>query len=155
MISWLAYFIMSGSDSLIVARTTPTQSWTNPAERLMSVLNLALSNCALSRKAMGDEFEKNMKKCNSMTSVRKLAEKLDSFVETVVVAPVATAPTNDVLVRDDIVDDIVVAVATAPTNANSDATGMSRMLLLLLMFFIISFLMFFFRHGFRASRWFQ
>ncbi len=27
---------------------------------------------------MGDEFEKEMKKCNSMTSVQKLATKLDS-----------------------------------------------------------------------------
>jgi hypothetical protein len=75
MISWLAYFIKSGCDSLVVGRTAPTQSWTNPAERVMSILNLALSNCALAREAMDDEFEKNMKKCNSMTSVRKLADK--------------------------------------------------------------------------------
>jgi len=41
----------------------------------MSVLNLALSNCALAREPMDDEFEKNMKKCNSMKSVRKLIDK--------------------------------------------------------------------------------
>jgi hypothetical protein len=80
MISWLAYFIIGGCDSLVVGRIAPTHSWTNPVERLMSVLNLALSNCALSRYLMGDEFEKEMKKCNSMTSVRKLAKKLDSTV---------------------------------------------------------------------------
>jgi hypothetical protein len=41
----------------------------------MPVLNLALSNCALARKIMGDEFEKNVKKCNNMGSVRKMAEQ--------------------------------------------------------------------------------
>jgi hypothetical protein len=44
----------------------------------MSVLNLALSNCALARQGMGDEFEKNMKKCNNMGSVQKMAAKIDS-----------------------------------------------------------------------------
>ena len=78
MVSWLAFFIISGSDTLIVARTAPTQSWTNPVERLMYVLNLALSNCALAREIMGEDFEKNMKKCNSMASVRKMAKQLDS-----------------------------------------------------------------------------
>ncbi len=73
MVSWLAYFIVSGCDSLVVGRTAPTQSWTNPAERVMMVLNLAVSNCALSRDNMGDEFEKKMKKCNRMASVRKMA----------------------------------------------------------------------------------
>jgi hypothetical protein len=80
-----------------------------------------------------------MKKCNSMTSVRKLAEKLDSLVETVGVALVATAPTNDVHVLDNVgVDDIVVDVATAPTNANIDACGMSRLLLLLFFYNFVS-----------------
>ena len=66
MLSWFAYFIIHKSDSLVVARTAPTQIWTNPAERLMSVLNLALSNCALARQLMGEVVEKNMGKCNSM-----------------------------------------------------------------------------------------
>jgi len=78
MISWLAYFIVRGCDILVVGRTAPTQSWTNPAKRLMSVLNLALSSCALAREPMDDEFEKNMKKCGGLTSVRKLAAKLES-----------------------------------------------------------------------------
>ena len=58
MISWLEYVIMGKCDFLIVARTSPTQSWTNLVERLMSVLNLALSNCALSQDLMSDEIEK-------------------------------------------------------------------------------------------------
>ena len=84
MVSWLAYFIMSGCDSLVVGRTIPTQSWTNPVERVMFILNLALSNCALARDLMDDDFEKKMKKCNSMSSVRKHAATLDSAVALVV-----------------------------------------------------------------------
>ena len=75
MISWLAYFLTSGCDSLVVCRTAPTQSWTNLAERVMYVLNLALSNRALAREPMDDELEETMKKCSSMTCVRKLAKK--------------------------------------------------------------------------------
>ena len=77
-IAWLAYFILSRCDKLIVGRTAPTQSWTNPGERVMSVLILAMQNCALGRKLMDEDFEKNMSRCGSMTFVRKLAEKLDS-----------------------------------------------------------------------------
>ncbi len=44
----------------------------------MSVLNLALSNSALAGKAMDDEFEKSMKKCNNMASVRKMAATLEA-----------------------------------------------------------------------------
>jgi hypothetical protein len=55
--SWLVYFIWGQCDFLVVARTTRTQRWTNHAERLMSILNLALSNCALSRELVSDEFE--------------------------------------------------------------------------------------------------
>ncbi len=47
----------------------------------------------------------------------------------------------DSMADDVVVDEIVVAFATAPTNANIDATGMSRFLLLLLMLFMIKFLM--------------
>ena len=34
------------------------QSWVNPAERVMSVLNIAIQNCALEREVKNDEFEK-------------------------------------------------------------------------------------------------
>ena len=64
--SWLGYFILGRYNFLVVARTTPTQSWTNPAERVMYVLNLALSDCALSRESMSEEVEKKMKKCGRM-----------------------------------------------------------------------------------------
>ena len=77
ILAWLAYFIASCHDLLVVGRTAPQQSWVNPAERIMSVLNLALQNCALARDGMDEEFEKHFKKCNSsMAGVRTLCEKL-------------------------------------------------------------------------------
>ena len=89
MISWLGYFILGKCDFRVVARTAPTQSWTYPAVRLMSVLNLALSNCALSRQLMSDEFENTLKKCSNMKSVRKLADED---------AKASRIPTQDVVV---------------------------------------------------------
>ncbi len=78
MVSWLAFIIMSGCDILVVARTVPTQNWTNHAEQLVFVLKLALlSNCALAKENMGEDFEKNTKKCNSMASFRKISTQLD------------------------------------------------------------------------------
>ena len=61
-IGWLAYFILSRCDTLIVGITTPTQSWTNLGERVMSVLNMAMQNYALGRELMDDDFEKHMKR---------------------------------------------------------------------------------------------
>ena len=42
---------------LIAARTAPSHSWANPAERVMSLLNLAYQNVALYRKEMNNNFE--------------------------------------------------------------------------------------------------
>ena len=39
----------------MVHQTCPYQSWTNPAERVMSILSLALQNVSLERKAMDEE----------------------------------------------------------------------------------------------------
>lgn len=56
---------------LVAARCAPGQSWTNPVERVMSVLNLGLQNCSLSRTACDDDIEKIIRKCNGMEDVRK------------------------------------------------------------------------------------
>ena len=46
-ITLLCLFIRLDLDMLIAVRTCPYQSWVNPAERVMSVLNLALQNVSL------------------------------------------------------------------------------------------------------------
>jgi hypothetical protein len=38
----IAMFLLGGMNTMVVLRTAPQQSWTNPAERIMSILNLGL-----------------------------------------------------------------------------------------------------------------
>lgn len=57
-------------DFLVAARCAPGQSWTNPAERVMSILNIGLQNCSLSRQRVDDDVEKALKKCNGMDDMR-------------------------------------------------------------------------------------
>ncbi|XP_053407150.1 uncharacterized protein LOC123547869 isoform X1 [Mercenaria mercenaria] len=45
-------------DMLIAVRCAPGQSYVNPAERVMSVLNFGLQNVATERQQMDEEFEK-------------------------------------------------------------------------------------------------
>ena len=69
-------------DMLIHVRCAPGQSWTNPAERCMALLNLGLQNCALSRdKCHDEEVEKVVSSANSMRSVREQAEKTTNLKE--------------------------------------------------------------------------
>ena len=42
-------FLRGDFDLLIAARTAPQQSWTNPVERIMSILNLGLQGVAIIR----------------------------------------------------------------------------------------------------------
>jgi hypothetical protein len=45
-------------DMLILARCAPGHSWRNPAERIMSLLNIGLQNCALERERSTELTEK-------------------------------------------------------------------------------------------------
>ena len=58
-------------DQIILARPAPGHSWQNPAERVMSILNLGLQNTSLCRGKMDDETEYRVKSCNSMSDIRK------------------------------------------------------------------------------------
>ena len=59
-------------DMLIAARCAPGQSWINPAERVMSILNIGLQNCAIEQVAGSDTFKKSLKSCSGK-DVRKAA----------------------------------------------------------------------------------
>lgn len=49
---------------LIAVRCAPGQSYVNPAERVMSVLNYALRNIATERQKMDKESEKVFQRCS-------------------------------------------------------------------------------------------
>lgn len=56
---------------LIHVRCAPGHSWTNPAERIMSILNIGLQNVSLERKEAGRKIKMLLKGCNSMSNIRE------------------------------------------------------------------------------------
>ena len=73
----LTLFICLDMDMLIgiAIHTCPYQSWTNPAERVMSILNIALQNVSLQRSKMDDNSEILTKNASNMHMIRQLIEK--------------------------------------------------------------------------------
>jgi hypothetical protein len=57
---------------LVTSRCAPGQSYTNPAERIMSILNCSLQYVATERRKLGDDTEKMLNKCNGVSSVKDL-----------------------------------------------------------------------------------
>ena len=70
---YMAIFIARDLDCLIAVRTPPYNSWKNPAERIMSELNLALQAVGMARARMVPNLEKMMLSCNSMKAIRAAA----------------------------------------------------------------------------------
>ena len=64
-------------DMLIATRTTTGHSWANPAECVISLLNLAYQNNVILRDFCGSEFEQQLKKCSGMEDIRKISR--DNF----------------------------------------------------------------------------
>ena len=74
-LSLIVLFKLLDLDILIAARTAPGHSWANPAERIMSLLNLAYQNIAVHRSEMNSHYEQCLKSCGSMSDIRKKAAK--------------------------------------------------------------------------------
>lgn len=73
LLAHLADYLLTGADLVISMRFCPYQSYNDPAERCMSLLNLGLQAVALARTLMIPEMERFMRGCGSMSDVRKLA----------------------------------------------------------------------------------
>ena len=71
----LLEFIALDLDMMVCARTAPCGSYANPAERTMSLLNLALQNVALERAAMSPDCEMQVKSACSLKKLRNLASQ--------------------------------------------------------------------------------
>ena len=71
MCATIALFRELDLDMVVIARCAPGNSWVNPAERIMSILNLGLQNCALERGPDENAF----KNCNSMSQIRDIVTK--------------------------------------------------------------------------------
>ena len=74
-LSLIAIFLELDLDFLCVARTAPCYSWRNPAERMMSIVNLGLQCVGMMHGKMTDEHEASISHCNNMSQLRQAAEK--------------------------------------------------------------------------------
>ena len=70
----ISLFIALNLDMYVAVRCAPMQSYNNPAERCMSVLNIALQSVSLARESMCDMLEDQIKSLTSLSRVRVAAE---------------------------------------------------------------------------------
>ena len=81
-VAGLIEFVALDLDMFIAVRTAPNQSYNNPEERIMSLLNLALQNTAYEREAMTDPvLESRMKQLTSVKAIRRAAERTPTLKE--------------------------------------------------------------------------
>lgn len=69
-------------DMLVAVRTPPGNSWKNPAERIMSILNLGFQSVGLMRQPTPN-FENKLSSISSTAEVRNFAEKNAAVVDEV------------------------------------------------------------------------
>ncbi len=74
-LSLVTLFLRGDYDSLVAVRTPPGHSWKNPAERIMSIINLGLQAVGVMRSQMPGEHEGLIGKCNNLKDVRTVGEK--------------------------------------------------------------------------------
>ncbi|CAB4385605.1 unnamed protein product [Rhizophagus irregularis] len=66
-------------DLLVAVRTASNHSWTNPAERIMSTLNLGLQGVALKRDQMSSESEALFDMTNTLSDIRQKAQEFNEL----------------------------------------------------------------------------
>ena len=89
-LSWIALFRKLKLDMLIAVRTAPGQSFINPVERVMSLLNVALYGVSLERTRMDDQYETILGRCSSVSEIREKAKKYHKGLEEAFQESVAT-----------------------------------------------------------------
>ena len=93
-LSLIALFKRMQLDYLIAVRTCPYQSYKNPVERVMSLVNLALQSVGMMRAQMPDDMERLIKSANSMKTVREAADKASGLKDALLQS---VQPTKDLL----------------------------------------------------------
>ena len=78
-ISLICLFLQLDFDFLCSSRTAPYHSWCNPVERVIAILNLGIQCVSLARTEMPEAYESEIRKCNTLGELRKIAEKKKGF----------------------------------------------------------------------------
>ena len=81
-IALINLFLARDLDFLCAVRTPPYHSWKNPAERIMSILNIGLQYVGVMRKET-ESFEESLKHCNNLSAIRSLGEKQPTLADEV------------------------------------------------------------------------
>ncbi|PKY33751.1 hypothetical protein RhiirB3_395051, partial [Rhizophagus irregularis] len=74
-ISLICLFLRGNFDLLIALRTALYHSWANPAERIMSIINLELQGVAIMRESMSVDLKGIFKKADTLDEIRAAANK--------------------------------------------------------------------------------
>lgn len=78
-LSLIALFKKMDLDSLCAMRTAPYQSYRNPVERKMAIVNIGLQAIAIARAEMPKEMEEDAARCNSLKALRAVASRNSEF----------------------------------------------------------------------------
>ena len=73
--------ILLNLDMVVAANTYPYHSFSNPVERIMAILNIALNGAVLERGEMGELQEQALHSCCSMAATRRAVAKDESKAE--------------------------------------------------------------------------
>ena len=85
-IALISLFLRCDLDFLAAVRTAPYQSWRNPVERIMAILNLAFQGVGLMRKEMPKEFEAAISSCKSVKDIRTACSNHPGLKEAIVMS---------------------------------------------------------------------
>lgn len=80
-IALIGLFRLLDLDMLVAARTAPHNSYRNPVERMMSLINIGLQSVGIMRQQMPEEMEKAVQNANNMEEIRKVAQKIPAIKE--------------------------------------------------------------------------
>ena len=89
-LSLISLFLQNDLDYLCACRTAPFHSWRNPAERIMSILNLGLQCVGLMREKMSDDREAAISASNNLLQLQAVARTNPDIVPALLdsIAPV-------------------------------------------------------------------
>ena len=93
-VQMICLFLKQYKDELIAVRTPPKNSWENPLERVMSILNQGLQCIGLMRKKGAEHIEDELKNASTMKEIRALAEN-DPEIKTALLN--SLAPVKDLM----------------------------------------------------------
>jgi hypothetical protein len=87
-LSLIALFRRMNLDLLVVGRTAPCNSWKNPVERIMSIVNLGLQSVGIMRREGSENFERAIKYAKNLSQLREATSQLEKEVKESLCQPI-------------------------------------------------------------------